>query len=342
MSSELAELTAAEKALAEVETPVDAKGLYDKLEALSQYAQRYRLDHEQQQKIARVKLATARKGGGLLKETVQHQGGTVAPGDRIPSGFTKTMSSRWQSLADIPKNEWGRFLAQHDELTMKAALRLAREIMLRLERERQEVQARLELGDNQPELAVADIRTWNPGTVDAIVTDPPYIGDAIPLYEALRDFALRTLREGGALVVMTWQAILPDVLNALEHPELAYRWTICWHYEHSANTVDYKRRVFDRWKPVLVFHRGAMPTDVSMIADWISSPAPAKDLHDWQQSLPGFEQLVRSFSTPGDLVCDPFLGGGTTALAALAHTRRFAGCDIDAAAIETTRRRLAA
>ena len=338
MSSELAELTAAEKALAEVETPADAKDLYDKLEALSQYAQRYRLDHEQQQKIARVKLATARKGGGILAES----GFTTRPVRQLPEGFTKAMSSRWQSLADIPKDEWGRFLAQHDELTLKAALRLAREFALRVEREQLEVQAKLEIGDNQPTLAVADVKTWDPGTVDAIITDPPYIGDSIPLYEALRDFALRTLRQGGALAVMTWQAILPDVLKALEHSELAYRWTICWHYEHSANTVDYKRRVFDRWKPVLVFHRGAMPADAPMIADWISSPAPAKDLHDWQQSLPGFEQLVRSLSTPGDLVCDPFLGGGTTALAALAHTRRFTGCDMDPTAIETTERRLTA
>ena len=341
MSGELVELTTAERALAEVETPEDAKDLYDKIEALSQYAKRYRLEHEQQQKIARVKLATARKGGSLIPP--MSRDGTRGTFEKtLPEGFTRNMSSRWQMLAEIPSGEWSRFLALHDELTMKAALRLAREVALRLEREQQEIQARLELGDEVPTLVVADLRDWNPGYVDAIITDPPYVGDSIPLYEALRDFAVRNLREGGSLVVMTWQAILPQVLRALEHPELAYRWTICWRYEHSANTADYKRRVFDRWKPVLVYHRGAMAADASMIADWISSPAPAKDHHEWGQSLPGFEQLVRGLSAPGELVCDPFLGGGTTALAALAHARRFTGCDVDPVAVATARERLAA
>jgi DNA modification methylase len=45
-------------------------------------------------------------------------------------------------------------------------------------------------------------------------------------------------------------------------------------------------------------------------------------------------------SNPGDLVIDPFLGGGTTAIAALRTQRRFLGIDIDESMIETTRRRI--
>jgi site-specific DNA-methyltransferase (adenine-specific) len=43
---------------------------------------------------------------------------------------------------------------------------------------------------------------------------------------------------------------------------------------------------------------------------------------------------------PGELVCDPFLGGGTTALAALSQGRNFVGADIDPSAIETAQGRL--
>jgi len=50
--------------------------------------------------------------------------------------------------------------------------------------------------------------------------------------------------------------------------------------------------------------------------------------------------LVERLTKPGQLVCDPFLGGGTTALVALALGRRFIGCDIDAAAIAIARRRV--
>jgi hypothetical protein len=54
------------------------------------------------------------------------------------------------------------------------------------------------------------------------------------------------------------------------------------------------------------------------------------------------EYLVLTFSRPGGLVVDPFMGSGTTAKAALRNGRRFAGCDIRPSQVDLTRRRLAA
>jgi len=45
-------------------------------------------------------------------------------------------------------------------------------------------------------------------------------------------------------------------------------------------------------------------------------------------------------SEPDELIVDPFLGSGTSAVAAVLEGRRFLGCDIDPACVETTRRRL--
>jgi len=44
---------------------------------------------------------------------------------------------------------------------------------------------------------------------------------------------------------------------------------------------------------------------------------------------------------PGQTILDPFCGGGTTGVVALAMDRCFIGIDIDPEAIETTRRRIA-
>lgn len=76
--------------------------------------------------------------------------------------------------------------------------------------------------------------------------------------------------------------------------------------------------------------------------DEIANKETDKGFHEWGQSVDGFERLVKTFSQPGDVVCDPFLGGGTTAIAALAQARRFVGCDVDERAIETSAGRLAA
>ena len=51
--------------------------------------------------------------------------------------------------------------------------------------------------------------------------------------------------------------------------------------------------------------------------------------HPTQKSLPLFEALIKKHSNGGDLVVDPFLGGGTTAFACKNTGRRFVGCEID-------------
>ncbi len=52
-----------------------------------------------------------------------------------------------------------------------------------------------------------------------------------------------------------------------------------------------------------------------------------KRLHPTQKPLKLFEELMNLHSNEGDLVCDPFLGSGTTAVASLRHERNFIGCE---------------
>jgi site-specific DNA-methyltransferase (adenine-specific) len=54
------------------------------------------------------------------------------------------------------------------------------------------------------------------------------------------------------------------------------------------------------------------------------------------------ERIVEAASDPGDLVLDPFLGSGTTAVVALRLGREFVGCDRSADAIALTRARVEA
>ena len=70
-------------------------------------------------------------------------------------------------------------------------------------------------------------------------------------------------------------------------------------------------------------------------------PIPRKRVHPTQKPLALFREIILKHSNPGDLVIDPFLGGGTTALAALEEGRRFAGCDLDPAYVEASKKRIA-
>ena len=59
-----------------------------------------------------------------------------------------------------------------------------------------------------------------------------------------------------------------------------------------------------------------------------------------QKPLALLERIISASSNPGDLVFDPFMGSGTTLVAAKRLGRRYAGCDISQDAVNVTRERL--
>lgn len=71
-----------------------------------------------------------------------------------------------------------------------------------------------------------------------------------------------------------------------------------------------------------------------------NTAAEFRPLHPWQQSVDGMAHWVDMVSEPGETVFDPFVGSGTTGVAALTTGRNFLGGDLDPGCVETTRLRL--
>ena len=67
---------------------------------------------------------------------------------------------------------------------------------------------------------------------------------------------------------------------------------------------------------------------------------PEKTSHPCQFPSELVERCVLAFTSEHDLVLDPFIGSGTTAIAALQHNRRAIGIDRDARYVELARHRL--
>lgn len=70
-------------------------------------------------------------------------------------------------------------------------------------------------------------------------------------------------------------------------------------------------------------------------------PAGRECLHPTQKPLDLMRFLVRSYSNPGDLVLDPFMGSGSTGHAALEQGRRFVGMESDQGYYDAAAARLA-
>ncbi len=189
-------------------------------------------------------------------------------------------------------------------------------------------------------LSVCDIRACSMADLfqgidhlDAVVTDPPYPEEFLPLYEELA----RHCAKIGVKVVaaMAGQSYLPQIYAAMSK-HLKYRWTLAYMTPGGQAVQQWQAKVNTFWKPILLFGESE-----EWLGDVATSKANDNDkrYHGWGQSESGMMDLVDRLTKPGDLICDPFAGAGTTAVAALAMGRRFIGCDIDPFHAETAKAR---
>jgi adenine-specific DNA-methyltransferase len=247
--------------------------------------------------------------------------------------------------------------------------------------------ARLELKD-----AFTFLEEITPGSVDLIVSSPPYcIGKEYEKSTSVEDFKqshrrlmpllVRTLRSGGSLC---WQVghhvrdgttIPLDAIVYLifsEHADLILRNRIVWTFGHGVHA---SRRFSGRHETILWFTKGhdyefnldsvrvpqkypgkrhykgprkghwsgnplgKNPSDVWDIPN-VKSRHVEKTAHPCQFPVALAQRLVKALSNVGGLVVDPFMGSGTTAVAAVLEGRSFAGCDVNAKYVAIAKHRV--
>lgn len=163
-------------------------------------------------------------------------------------------------------------------------------------------------------------------SLDAIITDPPYPQDSLPLWAELGRFAKRHLKEGGVLLAMTGNLYLPQILEMLGE-NLTYQWQLACELPGQHSEVHAAWVNNQMWKPVLVYRNGGKLVNIG--SDLFQNDGRDKKFHEWGQGVGGYLWQIEHFTKPNDLICDPFLGGGTTAVASLKLKRRFVGFDVD-------------
>ena len=280
---------------------------------------------------------------GLAQRTIQHYvqlAESIAPEvrdaiRRTPIAHDGRELQQLASLEPEKQRAVADLLTSREADSLKTATReLARREALQRE-DSSELPAQVQIRHGDFRVALADIP---PRSVDAIITDPPYPAEYIPLFDDLGALAARVLKPDGVLIAYSGQAHLIEGLTALAS-HLRYWWTLALRHQHAGYVVNGGRRVINRWKPLLLFTRkdGCAPAE---FADLVEGTGREKELHVWQQSAGELGYLLETFTRAGDLVIDPFVGSGTTAVACLQLGRRFIGCDIDAGAVAIARRRV--
>lgn len=331
--------------LAEARTLEDVRQVRDLAEAARVYAKAHGLGEEARRYAGVIVVEADIRQGEILREMAESGERHAGHGDQksesqkgIPKladlNTTPKRSSDAQALA-AEADAVRKWMAKAKDVAPTRAARVARDAKAKRERNEKPPPTLpstcdLRLGDFREVLA--DIPD---GSIDVILTDPPYPAQFLPLWSDLAILAKRVLKPTGMLVAMSGQANLPDVMARLgEH--LTYRWVIAFLMPGAANVV-HARKVHTNWKPVLVY--GASDR---RLFDIVRSEKADKDHHDWGQSESGTAELLRLVAGPGATICDPFVGGGTTAVVALANNSSFIGAEIDPDVYAVARMRLAA
>ena len=171
--------------------------------------------------------------------------------------------------------------------------------------------------------------TLEPGSVDAVVTDPPYnVGCDYATHDdnmSRADFIawaskwFAECRRLAQTVLITGQPRLPDY--AIIEP---WKWLLCW-WKPAA--MGRSPCGFCEWEPIALWGKGSS----AGMPDVIRAPIiPCKDTGDHPCPKPLFwamGQLIRFPSAT--TILDPFMGSGTIGVACVRTGRRFIGIEID-------------
>lgn len=180
-------------------------------------------------------------------------------------------------------------------------------------------------------------------SIDLVLTDPPYgIGLKYGNYEDTEDnwFKLFNSMLPEILRIST-MAILPSCrIKALPYiyQKFPPDWLICW---YKGSTGHRAFVGFNDWEPLLVYGKGQ---GVQM-HDYFNIQSQRFDSitsqHPCPKPLKWASWLISRATQKDQIVLDPFLGSGTTAVACKELGRKFIGIEINKEYCQIAERRLA-
>lgn len=215
-------------------------------------------------------------------------------------------------------------------------------------------------------------------TVDLILTDPPYnlgnfMKDRDTNLKKMRDNffgaagwddlsfedweksmdgffeeSARVLKKGGAMVVFMSIIKVETLISIAERHKLYYKTTGIWHKTnpmprnmnlHFVNSTE-------AWVYFTYGKKtGTFNNDGKMLHDFIETGVAANGerkygKHPTQKPVALMEFFVQVLSNEGDMVLDPFMGSGSTGVAAKKKNRNFTGVELNETYFKMATRRI--
>lgn len=176
------------------------------------------------------------------------------------------------------------------------------------------------------------------GSVDCIITDPPYVKEWLGNYESFAVAAEYVLKPGGFLISYVGHIHLDQILAQMT-PYLDFYWIACLKHSGTTKAV-HSRSVQCGMKPILILQKEPRTKPKRYFNDHIQGTGREKSAHEWQQGEEELRQIFEPFTDPGDTVLDPFMGSGTVISMGQKLGRKVIGFDIDPLNVEIVKGRV--
>lgn len=205
--------------------------------------------------------------------------------------------------------------------------------------------------------------------VNHIITDPPYniskdnnfstlsnrqgvdFGDwdkGFKLLDWIPKYT-RILDKNGSIIIFCSYRFISDIIVKLEHCDILIKDIIVWRKTNPMPRNIERRYVQDMEFAVWGVKKGAKwtfnkDTNIPYLRSLYQTATVSgreRTIHPTQKSLKLMEEIIKVHTNPTDLILDPFMGSGTTGVAALNLGRRFLGVEYNTTYFELAERRLA-
>jgi len=194
------------------------------------------------------------------------------------------------------------------------------------------------------------LKQFDGESFDLVVTDPPYLvnykdrygrkvanddnaGGVLPVF----DEVYRTLKEDSYCISFYgWNNV--HVFTRKWH-ELGFR--VVGHIVWVKNYASKTRYAQYCHESAFILAKGNPAPPERPIKDVQQWHYTGNQVHPTQKAVEIIEPLIKCFSKEGDLVLDPFMGSGSTCVAAAKNSRRFIGIDMEERYCQFAKKRLA-
>lgn len=218
------------------------------------------------------------------------------------------------------------------------------------------------------------------GSVDMILCDLPYgttdctWDEKIPLHPLWLEWA-RVLKENGAVVLTAQQPFATELVYSAPRT-MRFRYELIWEKSKALGFLNANKMPLRAHENILVFYRklpryfpqmtegkpykasnsnkntaiysrfkrlpGGDNSGTRYPRSVLRFPQEGQTQHPTEKPQALFEWLIKTYTTPGELVLDSCMGSGTTAAAGEATGRRWIGTELSEEFCEMARKRLEA